>query len=763
MPEKEPKDEAQFRQEKENPEKRGVEDFLSWTKNQGLRKKAVAELFAKIAQNPEKVQDLVDEIPDKEKAKKRALEFCVQHNLVQKERDPKTGSLIVDLEKLATFDFTSRLHSEAGKLKELGVSPYYAAKKTDAFLMHLFGNEPVIDKNHPEEGAKPLTWYPQNEEEAFNLEAIKRVNVHILPSDLHRTSINPWPTLEGGEIKRTPFNIALDVFHPQRGAGRRNKDGILMIKTSRGREKISAQTARGMRLMQKFTCQPVKFLQKYKNELVRSGLFREEDFRKMSTRSKERGERFFKTITVSSRKSGATIEGVSYYLGAPFAGKKIKIVKISERWGGIVSTGKKKGLTHIFPLLDPEERERRAKRKKSGEKETLKLSKKETQLEKYNPHKFYQRRADETDNEYQERINSVEGFAGLLKLENETGINLNELSLEEQNRIGTVARKNREKILALSKKFGRDGLRAVALAAEYGEEKGEEIFAMVNNLEEDQAEEVFAELAKFLQRTEIIPNIVTEQNFETLKNKDKEKLAWQLREALLRRSKDILLAINESTQNPEIDSKKIITAFKGLNLMSDCLEALFAKKGGFSVSSKGRHLERDYQYHGFLVRDTEGHDYKLNVTTRPRSTKSAEARINFALRFDTENPNPEMKDNFNQTITQKGKTRTLSELRLGFDLDNYYVTSNGQPLLSLDLGREKRELGRKLEGRSGDPLGNALAMVSESGAHNIDSFELDFSREDFFAEAAEKLQKRVASIYQDLEKSTGTSKKRRVA
>ena len=142
-------------------------------------------------------------------------------------------------------------------------------------------------------------------------------------------------------------------------------------------------------------------------------------------------------------------------------------------------------------------------------------------------------------------------------------------------------------------------------------------------------------------------------------------------------------------------------AIEGITLMVTILADLATRKE-FEYTQIRQTQENLFK---FGVTDTLGYEYGLKIFIRPKAEKNAQARVNFELSFDTNNPNRELQKAFQNEIishTQNKKT-THSVLRIGIDREDY----GGNESLSLDVGRSEHS-DTELT-RSGDVLGNFLS------------------------------------------------------
>ncbi len=305
--------------------------------------------------------------------------------------------------------------------------------------------------------------------------------------------------------------------------------------------------------------------------------------------------------------------------------------------------------------------------------------------------------------------------------------------------------KDKDKLIKFSRDFGINGLRALT-SADYGPEYVNKIinFAEKNP---NYAKKLFGRYRRLIDNiTDIIKNI----DFEDIdiSQDQKKRLPIELKEGLLRRAADLLAAGPEIVANKtSLSEKDHIEGFKGLNKLLSIIKDFSGQGSRYEFRSVLSEQQSNPSMPiRFMVIDKEsGSEYILKFFIRPEAEKNAEARINIELSFDTNKPDERLKKLFTQTntlgIEGKKKTRVESVLRVGLDMSN----AQGDPRLSLDLGRN--EIHNEKIDRTGDVLAKILALSSEQGSHNEQSFS-DYS--DDFSKIASSfssfLQRRFAEL-----------------
>jgi hypothetical protein len=143
-----------------------------------------------------------------------------------------------------------------------------------------------------------------------------------------------------------------------------------------------------------------------------------------------------------------------------------------------------------------------------------------------------------------------------------------------------------------------------------------------------------------------------------------------------------------------------------------------------------KELNRTEQNFKYEITDKKtGYKYGLKIFLRSRAEKNAQARVNIELSFDTDNANEKFQRAFLNRIEShtQGKVMNGSVLRIGIDREE---RNGGQ--VSLDIGRSAHQ--DEALTRTGDILGNLLAVASTEGNHTTESFDPRFAEEENFAQ-----------------------------
>lgn len=377
--------------------------------------------------------------------------------------------------------------------------------------------------------------------------------------------------------------------------------------------------------------------------------------------------------------------------------------------------------------------------------------------------------------EFKQKYNSFFDDSFLEK----TGVHVNNLPLKEQGWFLHFTQQTdkvtQDRAHAFVKVYGENGLRTF-LAAEYGDEVGQRVLELGDvsgNLEQKrQVQEIFRLYGTTLDTAEVLRTKLQETKTHE-RNEQLVRVIDQTYEALVRRSKDLLLAAHEIAVRKSIETELTLThvqvALTGVNLLLELLTALDGE-GGYDVELVQTVKEKDYSVLKYHIcspsNDEDLHiqrkEYFLKLLARPEETHradgsvQAEARVNIELDFDTPypvdlqeklkqgkkvlHPNEPLRSAFytNTEFPEQKKCVERHTLRLGIDRDTYY--EGGQ--VSLDLGRGDHT--SETLKRSGDVVGRLLQLVSEDGSHNTASFDKELADPQIFKQLVELLVERLS-------------------
>jgi len=692
-------------------------------------------------------------IPDREPLVKKALERLEQMGFIHWAINPekKTKVLVVDIKKI-----TERKGRNDRWFQNLGGifhhKAYGKGNKTDA-LYEIFRDKNVISQEDLDRKIykeKPLFYIPESKNHAITPEEIKKTDFHIgLWDVIQKSSTNrEFPIKEGRGLTWLETRIALFLFHPRFGDGYRDDKGIFMVRDPKTRkyhplsweglskygfsDSIIANRKRSVR----------GGIRELLPNLINKKLLRSEDFRALSGYQSSETERASRTKVTPV--GYAMFNGVRHYLGREFVGKPIRIYELSKSMGGIAEVNEegKEELRYTFRIFTKDN----SPRAKGGE---AIAGRKHTELTPFSPERVsLPRRADETEEEYKQRIESVQGFSFLLRISSDLeplGIALHKEEIREQMVIAKAARFLSEKnayqrFLRLAKTFGEDGVRSF-FTTEYDSENGEKILEIGEKLETEEAEVLFYSYARIIDSAREFERVLREKALQAI-NIDEElktRFPTEVHEAIIRRSKDLLMAahaIGVERVKTDITIEDVKYALEGFQILFEVLQSLEDTNTQYRLTRKDIYGSGTHVFSA--ENKTTGELYDLKIFVRPRAEPGKEARINIRLNFDTIKPNEELRRRFRTERSFRipsgawSKKTIQHELRLAIDRDSYDLT----PLVSLDTGAATLA-GKRIK-QEGNVLGNILALTTELGHHNKKSFDKRFSTPEIFEEIASK-------------------------
>ncbi|MFA4819284.1 MAG: hypothetical protein WC621_05600 [Patescibacteria group bacterium] len=629
-----------------------------------------------------------------------------------------------------------------------------------------FINYPVLtltDYNNGKREPQSLFYQPTSYNEATNIEKIKQSKFYFLRSEIIRAShikdesdiIDPLI-----EMPKQEMETAAAIYHPNYGNGYRNKNDELIVnykKTQKPRRITSDWIKKDFKLIvsriiinedskKKIVSlpgSPVVFLANggYPN-LVKNNLLVPKDFTIQAETADKTGIRAENKRITSN--GALMFNNVRHFIGRKYAG--LSVVKLNETLAGVIEDddlGNKK-LSHTFKIFKSEEV---ANRQKYGDKNYGWVGGKDTiELTKYDPTNYHPpRRADETEEQWKKRVTDAENFALILDLGNKLPSSINKefsnLPFDQQRLIATGFNNRQidEKVkIEFIDKFGLDGLKTF-IGSDYGKNIPEAIFKLSNSKlgYREIAKNIFSNYSETINQSNsfaLLGNQIA-NNTNDIPGELKKRLPIELQEAIMRKGTDLIKAAGINSDDIE-KTKNVEYSLNGLNKFLDIIADL-------DLNNKYTIEPKQFETNTVTLSVTDkssNHIYELKILTRAREHHhEGQARINLALSFDTKNPDKILQDAFQQSTTfhKNKKTKNESVLRIGLDLDTN--ESKGRREVSLDLGRNKYDCEDFT--RTGDPLGNSLSTVSETGHHNPKSIDQRFADPEIFAKLVESFQK----------------------
>jgi len=322
-------------------------------------------------------------------------------------------------------------------------------------------------------------------------------------------------------------------------------------------------------------------------------------------------------------------------------------------------------------------------------------------------------------------------------IEKDLGIQLQNLSLPEQFQVleymKSISVEDMKQIKKFNTMFSYQGFKTFLSIAHGGQEMGNKILTISENLLQEQARDIFSSYSDIVDNASLL-----QKKTEGILG---ENLSLQIFEALLVKAKDILLSaeyISSSKNNSDYTIENLQSALKGIHLQMNILNDLAEKK-----KYEYQKISENNQTKRLLVRDPESDfEYDLRILARPRAEKTAEARISLELGFDTNKPNPELKQAFEQEVTYKKDNKKVQKSSLRFSIDR--ETKGEKAHLSLDFGSSQFE--GETFSRTGDMFGNSIALISEYGSHTPQTFSEEFADEETFAKLVQTIQEEIKKI-----------------
>jgi uncharacterized protein YqeY len=697
----------------------------------------------------------IENIPDRAELVKKSLDRLEQMGLVQWAVNPETKgrSLVIDTEGILSMK-----SFDVAKIGRILRSKDKGHREWDkpTTLYSVFRDLSGLSKNQLDRGdfkEKPVFHTPTNREDAFDIEQIRNSDFHLGLWDVAAGTpgvlVKDYPTKEGPSPKLQEVKMATILFHPRYGDAKRDNRGNLVVRDAKTREyrNISGDVLDnyGMsmntfilgkghgRVVEMSTRESIR---QFFPNLVSRGLLRPDDFRILSTSSQADKERVVRTNV--SPDGYVMINRVKHYLGREFYDRPIKVYELGDDLGGIaeVDGNGEENLAYTFRVFKREE----APKTKSG---ALIAGRAITEVAQFSPDKIAMpRRADETDEDYGARLDAAKNFAFTLKLSNDIaplGVNIHKEDVREQVVIAKTASFLAEsgkynEFLSLAKKFGEDGVKAF-FAAEYGNSNGEQILEIGSKLKESDAESLFYSFGRVIDASSNVEGLLRNRAMSNLDIEDdlKERFPNEVREAILRRTTDILMAAVPRGGKENVNPNEVRQGLEGVSTFFEILQTLEDTNTNYRIIK----MENRGDTVAFLAQDKSTDEmYEMKIFVRPEENSDGQARINIELDFDTIKPNEELKKAFTQDILfkRKNKSKKIHRLRIAIDRDDY----QGEPQVSLDFGRGPHD--GETQKRQGDVVGRALSRTTELGYHNPKSFDRRFANPDTFSKIARALE-----------------------
>ena len=343
----------------------------------------------------------------------------------------------------------------------------------------------------------------------------------------------------------------------------------------------------------------------------------------------------------------------------------------------------------------------------------------------------YVKKEEKKDNFFDHKFFQYKSIRDEFK--NKAGFTLEETSLPEQYNFfeytKEITNKEAGHFFQFLNSYGKDAFRTFLSIEQGGKEMGDKIIELSTLLNEDATKIIFEGYSNILNEADKLKNRMSALEEAPGVNQELvKKIPLQIHDALLLRTKDILLGAHLLAKNNELNGLRIVNvreAMDGISLMLRILNDI-GQENNFSFQEKNR-TEQNFKYE--ITNKENQKKYGLKIFLRPKAEKNAQARVNIELSFDTDNPDERLKKAFYNKVEShtQNKITEGSVLRIAIDREE---RNGGQ--VSLDIGRSLHsdtELSR-----TGDTLGNLLAIASKEGHHTTESFDPRFAEEETFSQ-----------------------------
>ncbi len=471
-------------------------------------------------------------------------------------------------------------------------------------IFELLKDFEVISKTdsekNPEAKPQPLFNYPKNIEEAVDPRTIKEKQYYLDYWDIvgqgsHMADWNRKLMLESGEAINLKEHALAVLLFRKMNAKREKETSELMVNDGRGgRTKINVDIILdyakkmgmghlGSASEQTAIDDPQNFLKKYCPHILESGLVKADDFQILT--SGRSGELIRKEKTVDkNNKLEIMANGARYYFGREkfivksggkneeYDTRDLKITILDDKYLGIIKTVKGyASLLYKVRMLSDGEKAEKAKEieirdgKKYSKTElalrTL-VNKEEIieRLEKWDVHANNLRRPDESESNYNERMNKIQNYEFIKKIEQDFALKcdlgIHHLSWREQQWLASacfeMGSKNYEKLLAFGAQYGLTGLKTF-LSCEFDIKNGQKILDIGEKLNPEQAGAVFGKLSEIIDLAEKKNEELGKLVYEDEKNVDTQDIKFRL----LDRARNIIVNFGEKLSGKKTDQDQI--------------------------------------------------------------------------------------------------------------------------------------------------------------------------------------------------------------
>jgi len=667
-------------------------------------------------------------LPDFTQIRKESLKKLTDSKLIETKQLNNKEIIIIDLEKLkkakihdliANKSVNIYLYPEEAHKKSIYHSKYYGNKNELQTLNYIF-NEGVISKEDYENSIKEnktletknLYYMPKSIESALDPAKIKKSNFYL--GFWENKSWNYHEILP--ELNNKEVAFACIVFHPKFCNGRINSSDNLEIfnKKTGVFQKLSMQyiiktlhISLGGTSGENINLNNGRsFAKKYLAHLLEKGLIKLEDF--ATTQPLSYKEHGYPKRKISNG-GYVMFNKIRYYIpGFRKNQKDIESTLLSDDLGCVynIKTG---NILYTFKTQNYKDliaRQDVTKHEIQNQKLTvITLDKNQTDTHKYSDESFNKKQHNETETEYNNRINLVENFKFELKFSKMLSELSNSISFENlSTKFKKIIIANKDNLINnlgdiknFTDKFGKEGLESIVTIQLLN--KGDNKFTKIleNMDSEDNKKEflhaIATEFSPTVQslQTDIVSEILDSENINFNKTEYGKLISTKLNTFL-----DYFLT--ESKLNPNTNLSDIDTKIRFQKLPFDFMEvrnSLLEKSSLFLANTFG--AEKTVELLNNLFQETKNEDTKEIIDN--------------LIKFI----NPE---------TPKELMHELKELYRKINFEEYKLNEKSQKtdkLILEDTFGKPKEAGKILD--SGCGTGRMLISLHDTG-YNIEGIDL---------------------------------------
>lgn len=558
---------------------------------------------------------------DWQKFEELSFDYLISRGFIEQNEQ---GQLVADLEKISAFsikDFSKSLPSQ----KQGGIAwnkRQQIASNTTAVFANLFHDREVLVKGVDSE-PRPLVYIPENEESLSDISAMRNSWMSLNEIGLTQDYSVTYPTKEKGAgseldlIDVAPVYLVYAV-----GNGKRDENGNLFVDRDvndpdAGRMQVTGEWFRrnGFRgpTDAKFGENTSNLFQKYGKRWEESGLLSQSDFPEASRLKKDR--------TISNGR--VTIDDHIFYLGRDYKEGKLEPITNHEY---IIYDNAGNPVAILDKDLDQDkitETTAISREVKGNEYRQTVVNKPAVSISKIEQLGEYTNIRTYGNEKVREKVSIQRELSGLLDLRqglpDELRDNLQSFSLKEQINLARSLRKLGEigdsRGLDFLEKTGRVGMQ-ILIEAESRSGLDHRLLDL-KDFDEDKREELLTSYETFRASIGNLGDTLLEQAQQKGLDNTSKILVHRVKEALLSRSTDFLLADMDQGSN---EMKKLGQALTSVdNIINGRIE--YKMEPG-----------EDKQTNAKQARYKLENGSELNIVVRPEESEHAQARISFVYR-----------------------------------------------------------------------------------------------------------------------------------